>query len=243
MFKRKIGIFLVLVSFCTCLSVNAACDYETQLQISREAANVTANYEIGTYKTGEYEQSEIPNEDGSENYYEVEETEIKVNIYNITENLYVEVLNKNTKEVKTYYYKDTNEGSIQWKNQDFGTIVEYEIKVYSNHSDCSGEELNKLSLVLPKYNSHHYMPYCIGLDTYYCKEWITQEINMTQDEIEKSGYAEQLKNTEKKEDKSETEKDNFWDKYKYVIVSLVVILIIGGMAFIVIKRKQRSDVL
>lgn len=242
MFKRKIGIFLVLVSFCTCFTVNAACDYETQNNLSREAANVTANYEIGTYGTGEYEQSEVPNEDGTENYFEVEETEIKVNIYNITENLYVEVLNKNTKDVKTYYYKDTNQGSIQWTNQDFGTISEYEIKVYSNHSDCSGEELNKLSLVLPKYNSHHDMPYCIGLDTYYCKEWITQELNMSQEEIEKNGYAEQLKSSQKEEE-SEKVEDNSWNKYTYVIVSLIVILIIGGLAFVVIKRKQRSDVI
>ena len=68
MSKRWIGIGFVLAFSINLLSVNAACDYEMQLKLSQEAANVSATYEIVWRSDGVLE-TEMPNENGD---YETE---------------------------------------------------------------------------------------------------------------------------------------------------------------------------
>lgn len=242
MCKRKLGIFLVIAS-CVCLTkgVDAACDYETQNRLKSEAANIRAVNEIKEIGTGSYSESEMMNEDGTYETYEITKKVSEVNIYNVTENLYVVVKNKNTNLEKKYYYKDTDNGTITWNEDITEELVEYEIKIYSNVGDCQNTELKNTSIVLPKYNIFSMKPYCYNVDAYYCEEYVTQEINMTEEEIENRGYKYQIEN--QRFDETEPEKEKKFGKYMMIIIASAIVLVIGGITILIVKRKQRSDVL
>lgn len=239
--KRKIGILGLVAFLMFSPRVHATCDYETQVKLARESTNVKAVYEVGIYGTGEYEDSEVLDENDNPIPIELEEQRLEANILNLTENLYVVVRNKKTGEETTYHYSDSDQGTISWQETDFEEIKEYEITVYSEHQDCSGTELNKLSLVLPKFNEHSVMPYCYEVNAYYCQEWITEPIYMSDQEVESRGYAEQMKHEEEKKEEKEN-KENFWSKY-IVYISLGIVLIIGVAAVVIVIKKQRSKVL
>jgi len=239
--KRKIGILGLVFVMTFFPKVHAACDYDTQNKLAREAANVQVSYESGMYGTGEFEESEVIDENGNPISYEIEEAKVEAAIYNVTENLSVVVENKVTGEEQTYHYEDTDNGTIKWNLMSFDQIMTYEIRIYANHADCSNE-LRKMDLVLPKYNYHYTMPYCIGVNSYYCQEWITTEINMSDAEVEKKGYEEQQKTEEIKKNEEEEKQKSFFEKYwMYLIGSFLVIL--GVAAIVILIKKQRSKVL
>jgi len=242
MIKRKIGILGLACFLMFSTRVNATCDYETQVKLAREAANVEAVYEVGLYGTGEYDESEIIGEDGNPILYEIDEQLIVASIYNITENLYVVVTNKNTKEERIYHYSDSDKGVVSWKESDFEEVQTFEIAIYSEHTDCSGTELKKFEFKLPKYNIHSAMAYCYNVDTYFCKEWITEPLNMSDDDIEAKGFQEQFKAEEIKKEEEKKEENNFWKKYSIYII-LSAILLLGVTTVVIVIKKQRSKVL
>lgn len=240
MSKRWIGIGFVLAFSINLLSVNAACDYEMQLKLSQEAANVSATYEIVWRSDGVLE-TEMPNENGDYET-EIEVPVIRHSIYNITENLYIVVKNLSTGEEVSYQFDDTTDGKLEWDSEDFSEIVNYEIKVYSNHLDCFGSELFKLSLVTPMYNEYADMYYCVDNDSYYCKDFITEKINMTAEQVQKLGEEYMNK---KNGDKDVTDSLRDADLQRgYVILGIIGgIILIGGCIFLLHRKKQRSDVL
>lgn len=235
-------LFVILCLFSVFIPmVNAECDYETQVKLRAQANNVKATYEMVMRGTGEFEEGEYIDENGTQEIYELEDPAIEVSVYNIIEELYVTIKNLNTNVTTVYYYEDTNNGTISWDITDFSEIIEYEIKVYSTLSDCNDIELNNISLVVPKYNEHSWQPYCYGVDEYYCDEWITQEINMSDDLVEKSGYEYQQKKAEEvQEEEPQTEDESFWEKYGlYVEIGIILLIGVAAGVVIVIKRRRR----
>lgn len=241
MCKRKLGIFLVIAS-CVCLTkgVDAACDYETQNRLKSEAANIRAVYEVEHIGTGEFEPLEVPDDEGNTEF-ELTEDRIKINLYNLTESLYAVITNKFTNEIETVHYKDTNSGSMEWYRTDLSNIEEYEIKIYTEENECKNEELRTIALTTPKVNIYHYSYVCADVDEYFCDEYITKEINMTEEEIlRRTDQARKEKiiiEEEKKEEKT------FWGEYKIYILIAIGMVVIGGLTIILVKKKQRSDVL
>ncbi len=241
---KQLFLFTTLLSFTVLPSVKAAstCDYDTQLELQKEALNIQANYEADWYDTGEYEESEVSEEDGS-GIVEYYEPQVRVGLYNLSKNLYVTVKNVNESKENTYFYEDTDNGNLSWtRDDDLSEIVNYEIKIYSNHSDCKGEELRTVSLVTPAHNEYYFEPFCEGVDAYYCEEFITTELNLTREQIESMGYQKQIEqnNTVNQEPTTnEDEKNN----YIYIIIGSIIVIAIIGVASIVIIRKQRSKII
>lgn len=241
MFRKMIGMFLILFCF-NILTVHAACDYETQNDLRVKASHVTASSNVEDIETGKEISAPWADENGNQdNIKEVITTSIS-SIYNITEDLYITVENKNTGEITTYSYNDTDNGSITWKTTDLTHIIPYEIKVYSNNQDCQGEELNKMEIVSAKINEHSLMSYCYDLDTYYCRRYITEEINIPEEKVVEMANTEREK-IKKNESIEEKKEENIWKKYKYVLFGGLGLIIIGGFIVVLMKRKQRSDIL
>lgn len=237
----KISIWGVtlLTSFTTIVSATSKCDYETQIKLREEASNVKASYVADLFGTGEYEELEVPDEEGNTDY-EIVEPLVKSTIYNITENLYVEVSNKNTGEKKTYTSKDLVDGAIRWETG-VEDIIEYEIKVYSNYGDCQGEELYKIPLTTPKYNDHYGMTYCLNNKQYYCSQFITEEINMTSEQIEQQAYIDNNKKTQSVEEEKKSK--SFWEQYGIYFGVAFGLLLIGGLTIVILNKKKRSKII
>lgn len=235
-----LNILLLLFSICFINKVNAACDYETQVKLATEAANVKIQYEAGWYGTGEFVESEEPNENG-EYLTEIEEPRITVSIYNLTPNIYITVKNKLTQDVKTYRYENTNEGSLSFIRTDIENIVDYDITIYSNNSNCLDEKLLSVPLLTPKYNDYHNQYYCINSKKYYCQEFITTEINMTEQEI----WKDYEKNSSSNPSEPPELKNDFWKKYQWWFIggSTIILIVIGVATTAILLKRKRSRVI
>lgn len=236
---QKILVFLCLfIVGVTNASAASTCDYETQVKLNSEAANIKASYEVKEIKTGRKVEADL----GDEEYIDETYQGVEVFIYNMTENLYLTVMNTSTNETKTYHYEDTDNGSIKLVRGEDGLedIVTYQITIYSNHNDCKDEELKKINLVTPKYNSFSADALCEGSSKYYCQEYVTEDLNMTYDD-----FLKQAANNNKNDGKGDTDtvKDNdFFKKYGIYIVGGILVILLGVMTTVIVRKKQRSSV-
>lgn len=236
---QKILVFLCLfIVGVTNASAASTCDYETQVKLNSEAANIKASYEVKEIKTGKKIEADL----GDEEYIDETYQGVEVFIYNMTENLYLTVMNTSTNETKTYHYEDTDNGSIKLVRGEDGLedIVTYQITIYSNHNDCKDEELKKINLVTPKYNSFSADALCEGSSKYYCQEYVTEDLNMTYDD-----FLKQAANNNKNDGNGDTDtvKDNdFFKKYGIYIVGGILVILLGVMTTVIVRKKQRSSV-
>ncbi len=236
---QKILVFLCLfIVGVTNASAASTCDYETQVKLNSEAANIKASYEVKEIKTGKKIEADL----GDEEYIDETYQGVEVSIYNMTENLYLTVMNTSTNETKTYHYEDTDNGSIKLVRGEDGLedIVTYQITIYSNHNDCKDEELKKINLVTPKYNSFSADALCEGSSKYYCQEYVTEDLNMTYDD-----FLKQAANNNKNDGNGDTDtvKDNdFLKKYGIYIVGGILVILLGVMTTVIVRKKQRSSV-
>uniref|UniRef100_UPI003FF02436 hypothetical protein n=1 Tax=Candidatus Ventrenecus sp. TaxID=3085654 RepID=UPI003FF02436 len=236
---QKILVFLCLfIVGVSNASAASTCDYETQVKLNSEAANIKASYEVKEIKTGKKIEADL----GDEEYIDETYQGVEVSIYNMTENLYLTVMNTSTNETKTYHYEDTDNGSIKLVRGEDGLedIVTYQITIYSNHNDCKDEELKKINLVTPKYNSFSADALCEGSSKYYCQEYVTEDLNMTYDD-----FLKQAANNNKNDGNGDTDtvKDNdFFKKYGIYIVGGILVILLGVMTTVIVRKKQRSSV-
>ncbi len=236
---QKILVFLCLfIVGVSNASAASTCDYETQVKLNSEAANIKASYEVKEIKTGKKIEADL----GDEEYLDETYQGVEVSIYNMTENLYLTVMNTSTNETKTYHYEDTDNGSIKLVRGEDGLedIVTYQITIYSNHNDCKDEELKKINLVTPKYNSFSADALCEGSSKYYCQEYVTEDLNMTYDD-----FLKQAANNNKNDGNGDTDtvKDNdFFKKYGIYIVGGILVILLGVMTTVIVRKKQRSSV-
>lgn len=236
---QKILVFLCLfIVGVSNASAASTCDYETQVKLNSEAANIKASYEVKEIKTGKKIEADL----GDEEYIDETYQGVEVSIYNMTENLYLTVMNTSTNETKTYHYEDADNGSIKLVRGEDGLedIVTYQITIYSNHNDCKDEELKKINLVTPKYNSFSADALCEGSSKYYCQEYVTEDLNMTYDD-----FLKQAANNNKNDGNGDTDtvKDNdFFKKYGIYIVGGILVILLGVMTTVIVRKKQRSSV-
>ncbi len=236
---QKILVFLCLfIVGVTNASAASTCDYETQVKLNSEAANIKASYEVKEFKTGNKNENDLVDGEPTDQTYQG----VEVSIYNMTENLYLTVMNTSTNETKTYHYEDTDNGSIKLVRGENGLedIVTYQITIYSNHNDCKDEELKKINLVTPKYNSFSADALCEGSSKYYCQEYVTEDLNMTYDD-----FLKQAANNNKNDGNGDTDtvKDNdFFKKYGIYIVGGILVILLGVMTTVIVRKKQRSSV-
>ena len=212
-------------------AASSKCSSEEQIQLQKDALGVQMNYEAGMFGTGEYEVSE-----GDTEETEIEVPKVKVSLYNLTESVYVKVTGSDIGE-QIYYYEDMDDGEISWFREDLSEIVNYEVKVYSNMANCEDEEYRNFTVVTPMINENHYQPYCNDVNEYYCDEFVTQKINLTDKEIEL--LAEEEKKNKEEKPQEEQKKD-----YTYAIwIGIGFLVVVMVAAIVIIIRKQREKVL
>ncbi len=210
----------------------AECSYKEQANLNKEAALVQANYELKEIK------NKVTSEGGDE--YDQINYNFIISFYNITENLALEVTDSYTREKKSIYYSDTENGkySITTENQD--SIVTYDIIVYSSTENCGRKRLRSFSFTKPKYNVFSEYAICEGHeDLSYCQKFITKEVDMDINQI--VNKITEIDNSKKNDGDKQTKENKFLkflkENYPYIIGGTV--LIAGGVVGVIIYRKKR----
>lgn len=233
--------------FCFILNTKAACDYDTQVKLATEAANVNVTYEIKkriiNVYTGEVALDATDEDvefDGDYAY----ENKIFISLMNINENIYIEMTGSNGFN-EIYYYDDSNNGSIEIDGGLGEEIVNYKIIVKSVNEECNDKALRSIDFVTPMKNPYSDLLACEGVNEYYCQPYVTYEIDLSEGQV--IDKAMEIKNNKENENQNEENK-NWWEEWleknKWFVPTLVGVIVLAGVATtVIIIRKRRSKVI
>ena len=249
--KRGYFIGLILATWMLFPStIFAACDYSEQVKLSSEAANVKFNYEAGLFKTGELLERDdilLPDDENdvsqsSNDVIEAQEPGVKLHVLNLTKNLYVVITNDYDGSTETYYYEDSDEGTIDWERPADMVLdkVVYTLEVYAVDSTCKDGSLRTITLETPRYNELSEYSFCENSKEYFCEAFTTLDFDISFEEAYKKISGTQ---TNPKEEPNGKEGNGFFEQYGiYILVGLVALVIIGVVTYVIIRKTQRSTI-
>ena len=235
---KKIITFIILF-LCLNINVQAAslCSYTEQTELSGKASNVKATYELV--------EEEVEFTDGT---FAIQK--FKVNILNVTKDLYVVVKNNVTEDEITYRYTDNVDGIIGFEWTLLDSVTTFTIQVYSSiNTNCPDEKYKTIYLTTPRYNRFSEMEICNSLDDFYlCQKYVTfQDIDKTTfldkiDSFQKGEISNDGENLPPSDNLSILDKIiNFVTDYiVFILGSIVIILVIIYVIHRIKTKKQRE---
>lgn len=245
--KNAKYILVSLLSFCFAVNVNAAeCSYEKQVELNNIASTVKATYEETEIETGET--YSYVDDDGiihTDKQLAIKEKGFDVKLLNLTSDISVTVTSDDGRINKTYFYSDSNNGTVDLGKVLADKVITYTIKVYSNVDGCN-LDLRTINLVTPMYNSYSEMGFCTDYPNFeYCQEYTTDTTYNLDDFMKKS--EEYRKTNKKEEQKNETKKTqnkflDFIKKNKKLLIVIGAIILIAGVTtivIIIIRKRSR----
>lgn len=250
--KMKV-LVLSLCLFFTCLTkADAACSLDESSKLKALGVNVTVDYDVVQKKVEMDEGFNTPDgisEEELANYENIQDF-FRIYISNITEELYVEVQDDDTKEKHKYTYQDAVNGVISFDQDVYDFITNYTITVYtSNKTGCPDTKLQTLHRTTPMYNNLSESAACSGIENFYlCHQYLSTKVNFDNYEelIEKYRQGKIGASGEEITDDG-TNKNGFIEFIKenkgIAIAAVVLIVTIGGLVTVIIVRKQRSRVI
>ncbi len=246
---------LIVVAFLMVLlgmpHVYAECDAAVSNKLSSLANNVQGSQEVVEKEVDPGPDWNTPDgltDEEYENYVYMMKF-FRVHINNITEDLYVVVTNKNTKESKTYNYSDTSNGNISFDEVVSSQIVNYTIDVYaSSKTNCGSKKLRTFYITTPKYNSLSEYSLCEGIKEFYlCHEYLNVEVDTENFESLTTQYREGKIKADGSINDGDKKDNGFLGFLKNhvgtVIIVSVLIVTIGGLVIVIIVKKQRSKII
>lgn len=207
----------ILITFCMfVLNVYAdTCSYQEQSILNNDFSNVKITYEI------------------------INDNQINLLIYNITENIYFTYFNYDNASEENIYSIDTTKGKYIIERTTL-ELEEYNFQIKSNLPNCYGNILTTKKIIKPKYNEFHKLEICQNeklKNHSYCQKFITQNIEKNEKEVIKtleeflSVKVEGIPTT-----KVVQEKNNMKEIITYSVVGLIAIIII--VILLLIKKKR-----
>ena len=243
--RRIIYILFIFNIMFIIIDAKAACSNEIQYELNVASSSVTMKYFIDTLVIDSENKfhPEIPVDE-----IEVHETseysladKITLKIENVSDKIYI-VLRCLEEDInQVYHYNDLDNGSFTYDIPDFDIIRHFELTIYSNENECLDEELRKIEVATPKYNKYYGYGICDNNDAYYCKKYITTDIELEQD-IFNSYNHDDKKNTIENNDNNINEKTD----YKLILIIVVALLIIGLIIisiYFIIQKKKKNELM
>lgn len=241
---RTIVLLLVVYVF-NITNVNAVCDTAEENRLRSLATNVRMSYEE---VREELPPGSFTPPDGlpEELYDEWKEYITYFNVYieNITEDIYVEVKDKNSGQTKRYTYADSDNGVITIR-QDIYKKNEYTVTVHpASGSECSGR-LASHALTTPYYNEYYAMERCQDNKEYYlCFKYVDYDLPDNEEFLTKlNAYVAEK---ERKQQQQEEEKKNnsfgeFLKQHKGMVFGVTLIVVGAGVAttVVIVYRRRR----
>ncbi len=238
---------LLLVSF-MCICINAmnvlACSKEVSRDLTKEAYYVKTNYEIVDKST--YKDVVVGSDKTT---FKIPKYEFNISVYNITENIYFTIQNNVNASTSVIHYSDTENGTYNFVDTDFGKIYKYEIKIYPENQDCSNKLLKTIKFDRPMYNAYSEYTFCKNSSNYYCQKFTKTKLNLKGNDdflskikVNNQKHSEAIE-TEKKNNDEETNiidsVINNWEMYLGIFIGTIFISII--LVFVIKKRKSKKE--
>ena len=238
---KKLNMFVIFLAITTFLSidkVNAECDNRTQLEINTASSSVSMNYNMKTLVIDRNNNVHPEISPDSVEHTELSEyttiDQVTVNIENVTDKIYVVFENEDDGLYKVYHYQDLENGGLKYVVPDNEKIRKFKLTIYSNLSDCIDQELRTIEVITPKYNELSSYPMCENNDSYYCKTYVTSEINVDIEKMSKDYVNNSKENVNDNETKNELNKTIY-------LVGIVIIVILIGLIIVVLIRNRKKD--
>ena len=263
--KKAKYIVATLLMFCFAASVKAEqCSYEKQVELGEVASTVKVAYEMVDYDTGytTYEIDEDGNIDPTKEIPLIEEG-VRLKIMNITEDIYVRVVDLSEEETEMpddfgneevsddalrnagyYYYGDSDNGTVYLNPVSTSYIHQYKLYVYPTDSDCGDKLLRIIDFNTPMYNNYSNIKACENIPEFeYCQKYVSTPIEVSLPEfLEECKKYEAKEKEEKEKNSKKTTLKSFYKKNKKVILIAGGCILIAGVAtaaIIVIRRRSR----
>lgn len=242
--KIMIAILGVITLFVGGFNVKAAskCDYSELAEINQEAAGVKVSYEekkkLLDGDNGVVDSEEQPDEPMYEKYF-------VVNITNVTDKLYVKVINPIDNSVKVFNSSDASNGVISFDWYDLDQVTNLTVKIYtSSKTSCADEEVVVQYQTLPMYNYYSTSGYCEEhKNEDICQQYVTKEIK-SEEFYEKSEKALKDK-VEENNSENKSVISNVTDfvkkNKKGFIIGGSIIIVVGVVTTVVVIIKRRRS--
>ncbi len=165
------------------------------------------------------------------------------NLYNLDDELYVNIYNSKTEENKEVHSYDMVDNHYSFIDNNIDDIITYRVTIYVSNSSCYGNKLTTKTITKKIINRYYYMDICNGIKDYqYCKPLLNNKFSLNDDKIKENinKYKESLN---VKEDTKVINKFGIDDLIKilkeyWYIVLIVICVSIGFVAIIKINKKR-----
>lgn len=225
-------LLIISILFLFSGKVYAECTGSEKIDLNQKAANIKVKYDI--------EKKEELHNDGY-----VINRKLIISIYNLSDEFYLIMKNKNTKEEKTFTSKDAIDGVISLETEDLTEVVNYvfEVKALIDVTSCPGQKFKTLYLTTPRTNEFYYREACVNNEDFdYCQEYVTAK--KISDEEFKTKLNKHLEFEEKYGEKEQKDGKGILDyivEYKwYIIITLLLIASGFTISLVMNKKKQRE---
>lgn len=167
------------------------------------------------------------------------------NLYNLGNELYVNIYNSKTEENKEVHSYDMVDNHYSFIDNNIDDIITYRVTIYVSNSSCYGNKLTTKTITKKIINRYYYMDICNGIEDYqYCKPLLNNKFSLNDDKINENinKYKESLN---VKEDTKEISKFGMDDLIKllkeYWYIILIVVCVSIGFVVIIKINKKRGD--
>lgn len=224
---------LILITLCM-LSLNVyadKCDNSTKKELLKEANEIKVDYDEVV------EQVHIKDE-----YYDymADETSLNISIYNLTDNMQLEISNDYNDSMIFINKDDYKDGKYTFKDLSYLNVIKYKIEVYSNTS-CDKYLVKTINYTKPMYNYNYSYQICKdNSDISICQKYVTSDKNKYSMGIGLEEAVEKYKSGEYKNEEEEQGKSFLENNYMYITVGIACLATITGI--IVYINKKRSEI-
>ena len=229
--KYICSFFLLIISIFLCMTnvyAESTCDYNALASLNKSAGKVKVAYNLNSISDGVYS--------------------FDISIYNITDDIYVVLTNDFDTESIMVTKSMTTDGTYTFNTTNTTDIITYSFLIKDLKYGCTND-LRNLKLVKPMYNEYSKLDICQYEDVqdfYYCQEWLTSKITLSEfgvrQKIEEAMSINNVTTTVCLNCQANNNSTDLLNQIKtYLIIGLSIGIVIDLIIIIVLLRNIRRN--
>ena len=230
-----VGIVFVAMFFCV-INVDARtrCSDQVLWELQQAARQVRSTIELveGTHYVDLYDDHTGERVTAEFAFYE-----FRISTFNISDDLFVRMINSATREATTINSQMLEDGVFVYMTDNTSDLVNYSFRVYTNNEGCFGHHFRTYTVRKPMWNMFASFEICLGnSDIPYCQKFIDRDLNIS--EFELVDRINRLLGTPEEED--DDNRIIEWLRGNTVTI-IIIILVIGagsGGVYLFIRHRR-----
>ncbi len=225
--------FLVIMMsmFVAEVKATGACTYSVKSALNKSAWNMTFDY-VPVEKAISGEDYIIDEE------MPLLEYSFDLGIYNLTSDFYIILSNDKNAQTEKIYSTSVVEGKVIYNVLYTDEVVTYKFEIFANEQSCRGTLIRTAYVAVPIRNEFATMNVCDDIpDFYLCQKYVTRKTDYPTFLRKANDYKNKIVVEKEEETEKPSSVFNVLNKYKYFIITGVVV-ISGVTTFIVVKKKR-----